>query len=215
VEKTARQGEPRWPMALAVVTIAVLNVILPPNFRLTSRWALPVVLALLLGILIVGDPGRIDRPRRSLRIVMEGMVAITVASNMVATVRLVRDIIGKSPFSATQLLLIGGVVWLTNVLIFALWLWDLEGGGAAERATNPHTRVAFVFPEMSHPQYVGPDWAPRFIDYLVLSFNNATAFSPTDISAIRPWAKMLTVLEALVSLLLALLVIARAVNILT
>ena len=93
--------------------------------------------------------------------------------------------------------------------------WDLDGGGAAARAAGSHTTgPAFVFPEMTMPKYVPVSWYPTFADYLALSFNTALAFSPTDVSAVRVWAKLMMIFESIVSLALAALVIARAINIL-
>jgi hypothetical protein len=130
-------------------------------------------------------------------------------------VRLVAGILGTSEFdNATVLLASGAALWLTNVIAFALWYWDLDGGGAAARANSPGSRPAFVFPEMNNQEYVQAGWYPRFIDYLHLSFTTATAFSPTDVSAIRSWAKLLMMVEEAMSLVIALLVVARAVNIL-
>jgi hypothetical protein len=106
------------------------------------------------------------------------------------------------------------VVWVTNVIAYGLWYWDLDRGGAAARAHHPDRNPAFVFPEMLHPGYAGADWVPQFIDYLSLSFWTATAVSPTDISAIKPWAKALMMLEAAGSIALAVLVIGYAVNLL-
>ncbi len=100
------------------------------------------------------------------------------------------------------------------MIAFGLWYWDLDRGGAAARAHHPRTGPAFVFPEMLHTPYVPAVWMPRFVDYLSLAFWTATAFSPTDTSAIKPWAKLLMIAEACVSLGLGALVIARAVNIL-
>jgi len=203
-------------MASAVLVVAVTHALLPASFRLAPGWSFQLLLAVFLAVLVVGDPGRIDRPRLWLHVVTEVMIAFIAAVNTVSALRLVDDILGRSPFSARQLLLIGGVVWLTNVIVFALWFWDLDGGGAAERAVRSSpARLAFIFPEMAHPDRVGAEWSPQFVDYLTMSFNTATAFSPTDVSAIRPWAKLLSMLEAAVSLVVALLVIARAVNILT
>jgi hypothetical protein len=112
------------------------------------------------------------------------------------------------------LLAAGGVIWATNVIAFGLWYWDLDRGGAAARAHHPQANPAFIFPEMLHTQYVPAPWVPKFVDYLTLAFWTATAFSPTDISAVRPWAKLLMITEAAVSLGIAGLVIARAINIL-
>ena len=111
------------------------------------------------------------------------------------------------------LLAAGGVVWATNVIAFGLWYWDLDRGGAAARARGAG-QPAFVFPEMNNAQYVKPGWYPKFFDYLHLSFTTATAFSPTDVSAIRSWAKLMMMGEETISLVVALLVVSRAVNIL-
>ena len=129
--------------------------------------------------------------------------------------KLLADIINTTPFTnnAKTLLAAGGAIWLTNVIAFALWYWDLDRGGAAARA-HGEGEPAFVFPEMTNSQYVAADWYPNFIDYLHLSFTTATAFSPTDVSAIRPWAKLLMMAEEAISLVVAVLVVARAVNIL-
>ncbi|HEX2378271.1 MAG TPA: hypothetical protein VHI30_11975, partial [Gaiellales bacterium] len=72
-----------------------------------------------------------------------------------------------------------------------------------------------LFPEMANPDHAGEDWSPSFVDYLHLSFTTATAFSPTDVSPIKPWAKLLMMTEEAVSLVVGILVVARAVNILT
>ena len=100
------------------------------------------------------------------------------------------------------------------MIAFGLVYWDLDRGGAAARAHHPDRNPAFVFPEMQHEDYVAAAWAPQFIDYLSLAFWTSTAVSPTDISAIRPWAKLLMMLEAAGSFALAVLVIGYAVNIL-
>ena len=106
------------------------------------------------------------------------------------------------------------MIWVTNLIAFGLWYWDLDRGGAAARAHQPGRNPAFVFPEMQHTDYVAAAWVPRFVDYLSLAFWTATAFSPTDTSAIKPWAKLLMITEACASLGLGALVISRAINIL-
>jgi hypothetical protein len=215
----ARQrGEHWWPVALAIVAAAFLHTALPGKYRLDPPWLAPAVLLALLAALIIGDPGRIDRQKTWLRILTGVIIACITAANVLAAVRLVRDILINSKVfanNATGLLATGGVVWATNVIAFALWYWDLDRGGAAARAHHPPANPAFVFPEMLHTEYAPATWVPKFIDYLSLAFWTATAFSPTDISAIKPWAKLLMMIEATVSLGIGALVIARAINILT
>jgi hypothetical protein len=205
-------------MALAVLAAGSLRAVLPTQLRAgDARWALILILVVLLAVLVIGDPGRIDRDSTWLRVATGTLIGVISLVNATAVVRLVAAIIGAHATftnNANVLLASGGAVWLTNVIAFGLWYWDLDRGGAAARARGTGRPPAFVFPEMSNPQYVGADWYPKFIDYLHLSFTTAMAFSPTDVSAIRPWAKLMMMAEDVISLLVALLVVARAVNIL-
>jgi hypothetical protein len=171
----------------------------------------------LLAALIIGDPGRIDRQKTWLRITTSTMIVFITVANLFAAAGLVRDLITSNRLfvgNATGLLATGGVIWTTNVIAFGLWYWDLDRGGAAARAHEPRASPAFVFPEMLHTDYAPATWVPHFADYLSLAFWTATAFSPTDISAIKRWAKLLMMLEAVESLGIGALVIARAINIL-
>jgi hypothetical protein len=204
-------------MALAVLAAGGLRAALPPELRTgDARWAFIVVILVLLAAMIIGDPGRIDRDSTWLRVLTGTAIGLISAVNASAAVRLVAGIIGNARFSnnANILLASGGAIWLTNVIAFGLWYWDLDRGGAAARARGAGGLPAFVFPEMTNAQYVGADWYPKFMDYLHLSFTTATAFSPTDVSAIRPWSKLMMMAEEAISLVVAVLVIARAVNIL-
>ncbi len=175
------------------------------------------VLLALLAALVIGDPGRIDRQKTWLRIITDVMIAFITVANLFAAVHLVDAILTNSKLFASNapgLLATGGVIWATNVVAFGLWYWDLDRGGAAARAHHPYASPAFVFPEMLSTDYVPATWVPEFADYLSLAFWTATAFSPTDISAIKRWAKLLMMIEAMVSLGVGALVIARAINIL-
>ena len=195
----------------------VLHVALPAQYRVNPKWLTPVVILTLLATLIIGDPGRIDRQRPWLRAITGLVIAFITLANLFAAGRLVHDIITNNKIfanNATGLLATGGVIWATNVIAFALWYWDLDRGGAAARAHHPFANPAFVFPEMLHTGYVPATWVPKFVDYLSLAFWTATAFSPTDVSAIKAWAKLLMIVEAAVSLGIGALVIARAINIL-
>jgi hypothetical protein len=211
------RAEHWWPVALAIIVVAVLHVLLPVKYRESPPWVLPAVLLGLLAAMIVGDPGRIDRQKTWLRIVMGVVIACLTLANLLGAAHLVDDILSNNKLYATNaggLLATGGVLWITNVIAFGLWYWDLDRGGAAARAHHPDANPAFVFPEMLNSQFVVAGWVPKFADYLSLGFWTATAFSPTDVSAVRPWAKLLMMAEAAVSLAIATLVIARAINIL-
>ena len=213
----AARGEHWWPVALAILVVAFLHVALPARYRVDPAWVVPAVLIVLLAVLIIADPGRIDRQRTWLRVMTGVVIAFITLANTYAAARLIDDIITNNKLfanNATGLLATGGVVWATNVIAFGLWYWDLDRGGAAARAHHPDANPAFVFPEMLHTQYVGTNWMPKFVDYLSLGFWTATAFSPTDVSAVRPWAKLLMIIEAIASIGIGALVISRAINIL-
>ena len=210
-------GEHWWPVAVAIIVVAGLHVALPARYRVQPAWLLPAVLLALLVVLIIGDPGRIDRQKAWLRITTSAVIAVITLANLLAAGRLVVEILTNNKLFANHpggLLAAGAVIWATNVIAFALWYWDLDRGGAAARAHHPYDNPAFVFPEMQHTEYVPATWVPRFVDYLSLAFWTATAISPTDISAIKPWAKLLMMMEAAGSIVLAALVIARAINVL-
>ncbi len=214
----AEKGEARWPMAVAVLLTGVLRTFLPPQLRLhDARWLFLALLVVLVVVLIVGDPGRIDRQATWLRIMTTSLIGLITLVNAGSSVRLVISIVYSEPFTQTArvLLACGGIIWLTNVIAFGLWYWDLDRGGPAARAAGTAIKPAFLFPEMSNPEYVREDWYPTFVDYLHLSFNTAMAFSPTDVSAIKPWAKVMMMSEEAISVVVGVLVVARAVNILT
>ena len=216
-DPSAGPGEHWWPVAAAIIVVAGLHVALPARYRVQPAWLLPTVLLVLLAVLIIGDPGRIDRQKAWLRVVTSAVIAVITLANLLAAARLVVEILTNNKLFANHpggLLAAGAVIWATNVIAFGLWYWDLDRGGAAARAHHPYDNPAFVFPEMQHTDYVPANWVPRFVDYLSLAFWTATAISPTDISAIKPWSKLLMMMEAAGSIVLAALVIARAINVL-
>lgn len=203
-------------MASAVLTAMVLTVLLPANLRMAPRWVLPVVEGVLLLALIAGDPGRIDRRSTFLRAVSITLVGALALSAIWSTVHLVDDLIhgGPETGSASGLLQVGGTVWVCTILAFALLYYELDSGGAAARAHHMPPTPALAFPQQINPELGAPGWRPRFIDYLYLGLTNATAFSPTDVMPLAPWAKTVMSIQALLSLLILGLVVARAVNVL-
>jgi len=208
-------GERRWPMALAVLATAVLQVIVPRRGRIPIWWLFPILEVVLLVILMVRDPGRIDRRSETLRRLTILMIAVMTLANTLGGLALTLDILrGASNVTATVLLARGGAIWVTNVIVFGLWYWEIDRGGPVERAARSGERASFAFPEDATPDLVRPGWMPTFPDYLYLSFTAATAFSPTDTLPIRVWAKMAMMVESSISLVLAILVVARAINIL-
>jgi uncharacterized membrane protein len=209
--------ERRWPMAVAVLVAIVLQVITPHTGRLVFWWVFPVLELAVLAAVIARDPGRIDRRTPAVRRTTIVLIMLLTIGTLAALVVLTIDIVDKTyapRVGATALLGRGLALWVTNIVVFSLWFWELDRGGAAERAADSPISPSFGFPEEAMPELVPGRWMPRYPDYLYLSFTNATAFSPTDTLPIRTWAKMTLMVEALISLVTAILVIARAINVL-
>lgn len=210
-------GEARWPMVGAVLAAIVLTVLLPAEVRLGPRWLLPLLEGILLVAVIVGDPVTISRRSRLLRAISIALVVVLVFATLWATGQLIDDLIhgGPETNSASDLLEAGALVWVSNNLAFALLFWELDGGGAAARAHRTTRRLDLAFPQQLNPHVAAPNWQPRFVDYLYLGFTNATAFSPTDVMPLAPWAKMTMAVQSVISLAILGLVVARAVNVFT
>jgi hypothetical protein len=211
--KRPTAGEHRWPAGLAVIGTIVLQVVLPQELAPRPHYLLPVIEFLLLIVLVIGDPMRIEKEWNLLRfcgLVLVGLAALATAWSAVLLIR--RLVLSEAP--AVPLLLWGSMVWLTNVIVFALAYWELDRGGPAARAQARRIHPDFLFAQMTVPELIHKDWEPGFVDYLYLSFTNATAFSPTDTLPLSRWAKLLMMAESLVSLITVALIVARAVNVL-
>ncbi len=211
--------EPRLPVAFAVLVAVALQAVVPHNLAFKPWWLLPS-LELLLLVLIGGfRQTTIDRRSKVLRILGLSLVAASSLATAWSAVELVRTLLhgqGTSMEgleSAGLLLRNGGAIWLTNVIVFALWYWEMDRGGPAERACGTIKHCDFLFSQMTAPELVAKDWEPNFVDYFYLSFTNATAFSPTDTLPMSRWAKVIMMFQSAVSLATVALVIARAVNV--
>src|SRR5262245_60747430 len=205
-------------MAGALLVDVVLFLLLPSTMRAGPAWLIPAAELALLVALIVKDPGRIDRRSAGLRRLSLSLVTVLVFESLWATAALVRALIqGTDPAvsCAGSLLAAGAVVWVSNNIAFSFLYWDMDGGGSATRAHAMPRYPDLAFPELLNPHVAPPGWRPRFIDYLYLGFTNATAFSPTDVMPLAPWAKIAMALQAMISLTILGLVIARAVNVFT
>ena len=138
-------------------------------------------------------------------------------SNLVSLGFLVHALVDPHPADGRELLLAGLQVWLTNIIAFALVYWELDRGGAVARLPGsgvPARRKDFLFPQDDASTEGSDEWIPLFTDYLYVSLTNSTAFSPTDTLPLTTRAKGLMAAQAMIALVTALLVVARAVNIL-
>ena len=228
--QTETLGEsPVWPTA-AIIASAILYADLPSRFIAGTsagafsavRWIVPGLTVLVLAALLVSVPqGRLMRSlgwhghelhltRRWLSL---GMIGVVSAANSASIILLVHLLINGAQANAPTLLRAAVHMWIVNVLLFGLWYWQLDGGGPVTRPMCDPADWDFLFPQQTDPRLtVG--WRPKFLDYLYVSFTNASAFSPTDTMPLSRWAKMLMLAQSAISLSLAVMVVARAVNIL-
>jgi uncharacterized membrane protein len=208
------RGEPRWPVAIGVLCAIGMQLALPARVTFQHQWVLPGVELAMLTVLIVANPGRIELQDRQLRLLSMALIGTISVANAISAGRLIASLLRGGEEDAGPLLLIGGAIWLTNVIAFSLWYWEFDRGGPVARAAATHAFTDFLFPQMQNPELAPPDWEPTYVDYLYLSFTNATAFSPTDVLPLTRWAKMTMLTQSAISLATVALVIARAVNIL-
>lgn len=212
--RRATQGEPRWAVTAVILVAIALQLMLPHRLAFQPYWALPVLEVVLLAGIIAGNPRRVEPRTRWLRVLGLVLMGVISLANGWAAVRLVAGLVnGTEGGDAGPLLLTGGGIWLTNVIVFALWYWEWDRGGPMARVLGRHQFADFLFVQMQSPETAPQDWEPGFLDYLYLSFTNSTAFSPTDVMPLSHWAKMLMMLQSSVSLVTVVLVVARAVNI--
>jgi hypothetical protein len=221
---------PLWPAA-ALVTAAVLYADLPSSFIIghgggafgVARWVVPgltVLVLLALGVIRPAGPlaraleWRPDILRLTRRRLALGTIAIVSAANSASIILLIHLLVNGAGAHASPLLRAAVHMWVVNVLLFGLWYWQLDGGGPLSRPTCVHSDRDFLFPQQTEPAFAESGWQPQFLDYLYVSFTNAAAFSPTDTMPLSRWAKMLMLIQSAISLSLAVMVVARAVNIL-
>jgi hypothetical protein len=221
---------PLWPSA-AIFASAALYADLPARFIAGAsagafsvvRWVIPGLTVLVLMALLVSLPGsrlmrslgwhehRLHLTRRWLSL---AMIAVVSAANAASIILLVHLLVNGAHANAPTLLRAAVHMWVVNVLLFALWYWQLDGGGPTVRPTCEPAAWDFLFPQQTEGVLMSAGWRPMFLDYLYVSFTNASAFSPTDTMPLSRWAKMLMLVQSAVSLSLAVMVVARAVNIL-
>ena len=203
--------EPRWPAFLAMLSAAGVFWALPEPLSLGPGWLLlAVIFVLMIPIVITSSRGYL----KITRMLTFAALALITVSLIASLIFLIQGIPSHREMPRA-LLRSALALWITNILIFALWYWKLDAGGPLGR---DHSRCkiasAFLFPQLSSDREHYEGWSPQFLDYLFISFNTSTAFSPTDTAVLSRWAKVATMLQALISLSILVLLAARAVNIL-
>jgi hypothetical protein len=147
---------------------------------------------------------------------ISGIITVAMIGSLILLVRA----LPTKRETPEELLSSAAALWVTNILVFALWYWRLDAGGPNRRDKQyEHTHGAFLFPQMTMTKQAKKEaglqsWSPNFVDYLFLAFNTSTALSPTDVPVLSRWAKLLMMVQATISLAIVVLLAARAVNIL-
>jgi len=206
-------AEARWPVIIAVIGLGGCSLALPDALVLGPRWLVPAVVAVLVVATYLahraGDH-RLDKI---------GGYAISIIVTL-ALVYSIARLLSSLPMKVEPpavLLKSASVLWVTNFLVFALWYWRLDAGGPhARERRGAHTEGAFFFPQMMQgaPVKNADSWRPTFVDYLFLAFCTTTAFSPTDTPVLSRWAKVLTMVQSMISLLCVAILASRAIGLL-
>jgi hypothetical protein len=210
------QPEPRWQAILALLAVAAIHAALPKQLVVGPSWLLPAVVTVLLVPTIFAH----RTGRHSLNHVLGIAIAAIITLALIVSVVLLATTLSGKKEPPLALLFSGGALWLTNVLVFALWYWRLDGGGPAKRKTgNEFGSRSFVFPQMQiepiERKTFGADrWRPGFVDYLFVAFTTSSTFGPTDSPVLTPWAKLFTMTQSVISLTIMVLLISRAVGVL-
>ncbi len=207
--------ESRIAVTAAIAVAIVLMALLPDRVANQPRWLVPGLASLLLLVVVVVNPMKVDAKSRRLRPIAFTLLAVIAIGNAISAGRLIVDLVNATGIRTPEtLLLTGAAIWTTNMIVFAIVYWEFDRGGPAERAMNTKPLPDFLFPQMTSLEFAPPDWEPHFVDYLYLSFTNATAFSPTDVMPLTHWTKLTMLAQSAISLVTVALVIARAVNVL-
>lgn len=211
------RAEPHWPAFVAMLAIAGLYAALPSNLLAGApRWFIAAIVVGLLVPITIAQQRRNHSLSQFLGYILNGVVTAA----MILSLALLITEAMRHRVTPQQLLRSAAALWVANFLVFASWYWRLDAGGPHQRSLTPgHTDGAFLFPQMTMPPEAkiaaGEHyWEPNFVDYLFLAFNTSTAFSPTDVPVLSRWAKILMMIQALISLLVIALLAGRAVNIL-
>jgi hypothetical protein len=207
------QQEARWPALVAALAVGGLYTALPASLAVGPRWLQLVIV----GVLLIPTFISHRRGHHRLNQVLGQLLAAVMTAFMVWSLALLVVALPAHKEEPVTMLRSAIALWVTNILIFALWYWRLDGDGPTRRLTERAGEPgAFLFPQftLNHAGKSKTRWTPIFIDYLFLAFNTNTAFSPTDAAVLSRWAKVLTMLQASISLAIIALLAARAVNIL-
>jgi hypothetical protein len=200
----------------ALVAACGISWALPESLSVGPRWLLLV----LVGLLLIPTIQAHRAGHHSLNHLFGILCNAVITASLCGSLALLVITLPAHKEAPTTLLISAFLLWCANILVFALWYWRLDGGGPSVRIKRtPYGSRAFLFPQLQiesgERKAMGAEhWCPGFVDYLFLAFNTSTAFSPTDTLVLARWAKALMMAQALISLLVLVLLVARGINVL-
>ncbi len=206
--------EPRGQVIAAVLAVCAIYLALPRSLVVGPIWVLPTVIVMLLVPSVVSHRAGKQPLNRNLGLIINAVITLALIGSVILLVRTLPS------HRASPLILLrsGGLLWLTNVIVFALWYWRLDGGGpTARHAQKKFGSTSFVFPQMQIPheeraEFACARWRPHFVDYLFIAFTQSSTFGPTDAPLLARWAKILTMIQILISLSIIVLLISGGVG---
>lgn len=213
VHHSKRDSEPVWHVQVAILIAIVLQLVLSHALTVGPKYAIAAIeLLLLLALLLPGRGRAAWHFKRSAALIL---IAIISVANFVSLILVVHILFTANHVSGRELIASGLAIYLTNIIVFGLWYWELDSSGVEGQSTTVKP-IDFLFPQMTPGEHVIKPgmWSPSFFDYLYTSLTNATAFSPTDTMPLTHRAKLLMSMQSLISLITVALVAARAINIL-
>ena len=216
MQNTLDKPEPRWQAILALIAVGGIYTALPGELSVGPRWLLLAIVLVLLGPTVVAH----RTGRHSLNHLLGIIIDSIITASLVGSLALLISGLPSHKEAPRPLLVSAASLWLSNVLTFALWYWRLDGGGPfARRRRGSYGSRAFLFPQMqierSERSAFGVEtWSPTFVDYLFVAFNTSAAFSPTDTPVLASWAKLLNMVQSLISLAIVAILVSRAVGVL-
>lgn len=210
-----REHEPVWHVQLAVLAAIILQLFLPDKFVFGSRYLLIISEVLLLIAMSFTTPKEKIFRSISRRVNVILLIVLTSAANAYSLVEIARQLLQSGQITrGSDLVLTVLNIFLTNIIIFGLWYWEMDGGGPGQRSAIAKYDQDFLFPQHQHEGYRHPQWRPTFFDYLYISSTNAMTFGPADTKPLSRRSKALMLIQATISLVAIALVAARAISIL-
>jgi hypothetical protein len=213
-EQLALETEPRWPVLVALLAVAGLYLTLPARLAIIPRWSFLVLVSVLLVPTMLTHWSGLHALNQVLGYLVNGVVTVAMIGSLALLIHALPTYQGKSE----QLLGSAAALWVTNILVFSLWYWRLDAGGPNHRDLRVGHPDGAFFPQMMSEEAKqaagGQAWSPNFVDYLFLAFNTSTALSPTDVPVLSRWAKLLMMVQATISLMVIVVLTARAINLL-